>query len=342
MEIRLHNDKATSQWWVVDAHGRRIPEPNKFLTALKTRGLSVHTLRAYGFDLVTLYRWLNISGKNLSELEHRDLLAFIDSQQQANIHPRSINRRLMTIRCFYRFVTGKQFKDGKGVSVPAAYYKGRGHDRYLGLHSVRQPRHRLLRVKTPHTLVEPLTQEQVRAFFQTLVRYRDLCIVYLMLFCGLRSQEVLDLKLQDICLEENRIRVHGKGNKQRMLPLPPALGETLKRYLRVERPHTCQAPHLFVVLQGKRKAQEMTPAGLRSLFRHRRKQSLLKNANAPLWRHTGGTDMARAGMALPVIQRLMGHNDPRITLQDLNLSMSDISEEFQRVSDEIQKRYRQP
>ena len=74
-------------------------------------------------------------------------------------------------------------------------------DHFLGLHPLRPPKHRLLQVRIPQTLVEPLTTEQVRLFLQTLSRYRDLCIVYLMLFCGLRSNEVLGLAMTDISVE---------------------------------------------------------------------------------------------------------------------------------------------
>ena len=340
MSIRLQRDNA-ERYWLVDSSGQSIGEANKFLSALKARGLSAHTIRSYGYDLVILYRWFHATGKNLDQLEVRDLLDFIDAQRQAGAHARSINRRLMTVHSFYRFCTDTELKYGNGAALSGSHYKGRGRDRFLGLHRIRPPKHRLLQVKTPQTLVEPLTKEQVRAFLKTLPRYRDLGIVYLMLFCGLRSQEVLQLKLHDICFEEKRIRVQGKGNKERMLPLPAPLGITLKRYLQIERPHSCATPVLFVVLQGRRKAQPMAAAGLRSLFRHRRKTPLLANANAHRWRHTFGTDMARAGAALPILQRLMGHSDPRVTLQYINLSMTDIAQEFLRAGKEIYNRYKQ-
>ena len=170
-------------------------------------------------------------------------------------------------------------------------------------------------------------------------RYRDLCIAYLMLLSGLRSREVLALEIGDVDNAENRLRVSGKGGKERILPLPSLLINYLRDYLRLERPSVCRTKALFVVLQGKRRGFAMTPDGMRSLFRHRRRDKTLENANPHRLRHTFGADMARAGVRLPVLQRMMGHEDSKMTLHYINLSMSDVAAEFQRAAVEIHKRY---
>jgi integrase len=197
-----------------------------------------------------------------------------------------------------------------------------------------------LRVKAPYKLVEPLTAEQVKAFIRSLRRYRDLAIVYLMLFCGLRSGELLSLRLSDLSDEERRLRVRGKGNRERALPLPNVLVAVISDYLRLERPARAPTSHLFVVLQGRRRGHPMTRAGLRSLFRHRRlSRKKIRNANAHRFRHTFGADMARAGVRLPILQRMMGHADGKTTLQYINLSMTDIAAEYTRATAAIEKRY---
>jgi integrase len=196
-----------------------------------------------------------------------------------------------------------------------------------------------LRVPVARKLVEPLTRDQVGLAIQSLRRYRDLGIVQLMLFCGLRSAEVLSLKLADVSFEEGQLRVRGKGGKERMLPVPCTLVETLQAYLRLERPRRCSTSELFVVLQGERRGQPMTRAGLRTLLRYRRASPGLANANPHRFRHTFGADMARAGVPLVVLQKMMGHNDPATTLQYINLSMADVAAEFQRATAEIQRRY---
>jgi len=173
----------------------------------------------------------------------------------------------------------------------------------------------------------------------------------LMLFCGLRSSEVLSLRTSDVNALDRRLLVHGKGNRERMLPLPKSLLLILTDYIRLERPSDVMdgavggvmSGPLFVVLQGRRRGQPMTPAGLRSLFRYRRRRfaETLANANAHRFRHTFGADMARAGVRLPVLQRMMGHADAKTTLQYIHLSMADIAAEYHRAIEIITKRYEQ-
>ena len=88
-----------------------------------------------------------------------------------------------------------------------------------------------------------------------------------MLLQGLRSCEVLALDQEDLILSEAQIRVRGKGNKVRLLPLAPEAVQLLDHYLRLERPSHCGAA-LFVSLKGRARGTRMTAVGLRSLFRH--------------------------------------------------------------------------
>ena len=83
----------------------------------------------------------------------------------------------------------------------------------------------------------------------------------------------------------------------------------------------------------------MTSSGLRSLFRYRRRDEEIENANPHRLRHTFGTDMARAGVRLHILQKMMGHEDSKTTLIYINLSMADIAAEFQRAAKEIHNRY---
>lgn len=314
-------------------------QANAFLEALTARGLSPDTIRAYAFDLVVLFRWMHRAQVQVGELIDDRLLDFIQFQRQAGAQPRSINRRLVTTEQFYRFVTGKDLGRGR-VPGPAAYYKSRGRDRGLGLHQIRQPQRRKLRLRMARRVIEPLDAAQVAEFLRSLRRYRDLAIVYLMLFCGLRSGEVLSLRLGDVHWDERRLRIRGKGNRERVLPLADVLGSVLGDYLRLERPSVRKTDQIFLVLQGRRRGEPMTRTGLRSLFRHRRRaRKLLRNANAHRFRHTFGADMARAGVRLPVLQRLMGHADGLTTLQYINLSMVDIAQEYARAIEVIEKRY---
>lgn len=322
-------------------HNGPVAEVREFLSALQVRGLSPRTIRAYAYDLLLLYRWMQAEARSLRELQPHDLLAFIAAQREASAEPRSINRRLTTARLLYRFWMNRELGVGPRVSLPAAHYKGPGRDHDLGIHRLKRRGVLKLRVQEPRKLIEPLTPEQVRAFLRSLTRYRDLAIVHLMLLCGLRSHEVLGLKLTDIVFTDGRVHVRGKGQRDRALPLPLVLARALRQYLDFERPRQCSEPHLFVLLQSERRGQAMTPAGLRSLFRQRRRRPMLSAVNPHRFRHTFGADMARAGVRLPILQRMMGHADLKTTLQYVRLSMADIADEFRRALKKISARYRQ-
>jgi integrase len=160
-----------------------------------------------------------------------------------------------------------------------------------------------------------------------------------MLLCGLRSREVIALGVADVDFDERRLLVKGKGDKERILPLPAIVLRSLRDYLRLERPSLCKTSALFVVLQGARRGRAMTTSGLRSLFRHRRRETKIRNANPHRLRHTFGSDMARAGVRLPILQKMMGHQDSKMTLKYIHLSMSDVAAEFERAAKQIHKRY---
>lgn len=326
------------QYQLVDARRRPIVQANRFLAAVVVRGLSRATVRAYGFDLVVLYRWLDRTQHSVASLSGRKLLQYIDSQRREGAQPATINRRLTTARLLYRFCTGHELDMGRGAMTSAPYYRGQGRDRHLGLHQVPRQRRLKLRVKAPHRVVEPLSATEVRQFLRTLHRYRDLAIAHLMLLCGLRSAEVLQLELSDILAEDKQLRIRGKGNRERVLPLPHVVARSISDYVRWER-RAERTARLFVIQQGPRRGAPMTLAGLRSLFRHRRRDHAVARANPHRFRHTFGADMARSGIRLPILQRLMGHADVSTTLRYIQLSMADIADEYRRASEEIQRRY---
>jgi site-specific recombinase XerD len=327
------------QFALLDEQGA-INEANSFLEAIELRGLSRWTVRSYAYDLLLLYRWLLESDTKLHQLTAADLVQFIASQRHSDAAPRSINRRLSTIRLLYRFHCGNNL-GGKHVSLPASHYKGPGRDHDLGLHALNRRPALQLRVKESRTLVEPLTPDQVKAFFGKVTRYRDLAIVDLMLFCGLRTCEVMRIEMSDVGFDDHRIRIRGKGGRERVVPLPETLARALRQYITIERPARSKQPRLFLVLQGPRRGSPLTAAGLRTFFRHRRQLALLASANAHRFRHTFGTDMARAGVRLPVLQKMMGHADAKTTLQYIQLSMTDIADEYRRALAALDKRYGQ-
>lgn len=322
---------AYSPYRLVDRAGREVAEVNDFLHAQAMRGLSVCSLRSYGYGLLNFWRWWAKERRDLSELKEADLFDYIRFQKENGpVAPKTINHRLTSVRCLYRFHSGRDLPGGRRS------FRARSHPYHNSVGSESgylypaRPTIPQLRVKTPRRVIVPLSRQEVQAFLGSLRTWRDLSITALMLFCGLRSREVIALSLEDVSFAEGEIRVRGKGDKERVVPLRREVLSLLQSYLEVERPETC-SEELFVSLKGPRRGEAMTRAGLRSLFRHHRKTGRVEKANPHRFRHTFGSDMVRAGISLPALMKLMGHADVHTTMLYVELSAKDVWEEFQRV-----------
>jgi site-specific recombinase XerD len=150
-----------------------------------------------------------------------------------------------------------------------------------------------------------------------------------MLLHGLRSAEVLALNRDDVLLSEAQLRVRGKGNNFRLLPLAPETIQLLNYYLQLERPNPCSAA-LLVSLKGRACGARMNPAGLRSLFRYHRQATSIPLANPRRFRHTFASDMIGAGMSLPALMQLMGHSDIQTTLLYVQVTPQDVYLQYAR------------
>jgi len=319
---------SVSPYRLLDEQGQEIPWANAFLDAQRIRQLSLRSLRAYAYDLLHFARWWaeQLLPQPLSEITQSTLLDYVRHQldQQPKPTPQTVNHRLGVLRCLYRFHYGREVPAGQShfqrtytTRSPLGYGRPR---RALALG---------LRLRQPRRVIVPLCAEEVAKFWRSFRTFRDLALVGLMLLDGLRSCEILALQLEDLQLADAQMWVLGKGNKKRVLPLPPEIIEVLTKYLRLERPLT-HSSGLFISLKGRQRGRAMTPAGLRSLFRHHRLRSQVPRANAHRLRHTFGADMVRAGISLPALQHLMGHSQIHTTMLYVQLAPQDVWREYAR------------
>lgn len=322
-----------SPYRLFDITGNEIKEVNEYLDSLAIRGLSDKTMRIYAYDLFNFYNWLTDAGIELKDITRASLFEYIRYQRQ-NGSPAAatINHRLITVKCLYQYhfdrhipVSAHAKGESATYSVPRLGYKRIGW-----MHPVRG-KQLSTKVKVPSRIVVPLTHQQITDFFSSLKTWRDIVITGFMLFCGLRSKEVIGLKLNDISITEEQFRVLGKGNKERLIPLPKNLFEAIDKYIRLERPET-ESPYLFVVLKGPQRGNPMTYFTLRRLFYYHRKISGVHNANPHRWRHTFGCDMTRAGISIPALMKLMGHSHIQVTMRYVNLFAEDIRAEFNKAT----------
>ena len=324
---------SASPYRLLDAQGQEVAWANAFLDAQRVRQLSLRSLRAYAYDLLHFARWLQQAPQPLPEITESTLLHYVRHQldQEPKPTPQTVNHRLGVLHCLYRFHYGCEIPPGQS-HFQRTYTKRSP----LGYGRPRRAVALGLRLRQPRRVVVPLSADEVTQFWRSFRTFRDLALVGLMLLDGLRSCEVLALRLEDLQLTDAQMRVLGKGNHKRVLPLPPEIVEVLEKYLRMERPRT-NSSFLFVSLKGRQRGRAMTPAGLRSLFRHHRLRSQVAHANAHRFRHTFGADMVRAGISLPALQHLMGHSQIHTTMLYVHLAPQDIWREYARA---VEKRTR--
>ena len=170
----------------------------------------------------------------------------------------------------------------------------------------------------------------VAAFLADLHTSRDRAITLLMLLGGLRAAEVRSLRLANVDMGLRRVRVTGKGGKERIVPVDGVFFTELAAYLREERPPRCAGAECFVVLRGPTVGQPLTEAGLRRIFRTHRHSSGALRVRPHRLRHTYGTELAAAGIDLLVLRELMGHAHPETTAAYVHLAPETLAAEYAR------------
>ena len=321
---------AHSPFRVVAQPGEReVDWINRYLDQCCVRGLAWHTLRGYAFALTHFIRWWadrhstdEVTAQALTTSSLLDYLRY-----QANQQPRPAATTINTHVWVVERALHCQFPD---VVPPAAPGFPQFYWRRSALGYGRpRPALKRLRVKEPKRVVTPLSIDEVARFWSSFRTSRDLAIVGLMLLQGLRSCEVLALDQEDLILSEAQIRVRGKGNRVRLLPLAPEAVQLLNHYLQLERPPRCGAA-LFLSLKGRARGTRMTAAGLRSLFRHHRHTTGVAKANPHRFRHTFATDIIRAGLSLPALMHLMGHAQIQTTMVYVSITPQDVYQQYVR------------
>jgi len=302
---------------------------NRYLDREYVRRLAYTTLRSYAHNLLHFVRWWesvhhtgDITQADLTESSLLDYVRF-QSSLQPPPSASTINDRVAVADRAIR----NHFPEAP-CQIARGFHQAFLRRRPMGLGRPRVEMSRL-RVKEPKLHIVPLSVDEVARFWSSFRTARDLAIVGLMLLHGLRSAEVLALNPEDVLLSEAQLRVHGKGNKLRLLPLAPETTQLLDHYLRVERPSPCSAA-LFVVMKGPGRGTRMTCAGLRSLFRYHRRTTGIPLANPHRFRHTFASDMVRAGMSLPALMQLMGHAGIETTLHYVQVTPQDVYLQYAR------------
>jgi integrase/recombinase XerC len=329
-------------------HGHRlggdgpvVEAANGFLEHLGVRAFSPATVRAYAFDLANFAMFLDDGGLDLDEVMPTDLFDYLDwqgrrSKSAARVvkigrttpAPATLNRRIAAVRGLFEHLitTGARVDN----PVPSARRSSglRGQHRGLLGHVATRSRPGGRLVREPKRLPESLSAEDVTAFLADLETHRDRAMALAMVLGGLRAAEVRSLRLADVDMGLRRVRVAGKGGKERVVPVDGVFFAECAAYVRSERPPGCRSPECFVVLRGPTRGRPMTEAGLRKVFRTHRTRSGATRVRPHRLRHTYGTELAAAGIDLLALRELMGHTSPETTARYVHLSADTLAAEF--------------
>jgi len=319
----------TSPYRLTDARGNEIKQVNDYLDSLAIRGLSERTMRIYAYDLLDFWRWLTQARIDLKDITRASMFQYIQYQRQEKSPAAiTINHRITIVQCLYQFHFDRRIPAGvhSTKEAPADFGRHNYYRRIGWMHPFRAKQSSIT-VKAPRRVIVPLTYGEVFNFFNSLKSWRDITIAGFMLFCGLRSREVINLKSDDIGITEGQVLIHGKAEKERIVPLPRDLIAVLEKYINLERPKT-NSLHLFVVLKGHHRGNPLTYDAIRTVFRYHRKISGVSNANPHRFRHTFGADMTRAGISLPALMKLLGHSSLQMSMRYVNLFAKDVKDEF--------------
>lgn len=323
--------------------GTDVSLANRFLGHLDARGFSPATVRAYAFDLLNFVRFLADRGLGLAEVVPTDLFEYLDWQatrrptarakvvrlaDRRGTAPATMNRRIAAVRGLFEYAVAAGVRAEN--PVPAARRSSglratRGMLGHLGP-GRRRGGGRL--VREHRRLPESLEPSEVGAFLADLGTRRDRAMALAMVLGGLRAAEVRSLRLADVDMGMRRLRVVGKGGRERVVPVDRAFFAEVAAYLRSERPPGCPTPECFVVLRGPTAGRALTEAGMRKIFRIHRARSRAVRVRPHRLRHTYGTELATAGMDLLVLRELMGHASPETTAAYVHLSPEALAAEY--------------
>ncbi len=351
--LRLQEDG--EGWALVGESAARYGLVNEYLSHLLDRNYSRATARSYGYDLLAFCRWLLEQDLELGAVSTDVLLDYLRACREASVPGRpgpnvvamsgqridryaatTINRRLAAISGLFSYA-GLRSSEVKNP-VPRgrdARWTASGERSGMLAHTRRRRTPRsALRLREPKKLPTALSLTEAATLVDSLRTWRDRAIAGLMLWCGLRSMEVLGLDVKDVDIGGRWVTVTGKGDKQRRVPLDPDVASVIDVYLLAERPES-DSDRLFLVAKGPHRGQGLSPAGLRTIFRYHRDLSGVPGAHPHALRHTFGTVLAQAGVDLSVMQALLGHAHVDTTARYVHLAPTHVKAEFDAARERI-------
>ena len=266
------------------------PVIGRFLDAVwMERGLSSNTLSAYRADLVALSRWLAQRNLVLVRTARADLLAFIAARAAGGSRPRSTARQLSSFRRFFRYLVRENIVREDPTAQIAMPRIGRSLPKSL------------TEAEVEALLLAPLVSDPLGN--------RDRTMLEVLYATGLRVSELVSLRVDQVNMTQGVLRVLGKGNRERLIPLGEEAVRWLSAFLAGARAEILldrSTDYLFPTRRGDR----MTRQAFWHIIKRYARKASVDNALSPhTLRHAFATHLLNHGADLRVVQMLLGHSD---------------------------------
>ena len=262
-----------------------------FLTMLRVeRNVSTHTMDAYKRDINQYLMYLgDLDIKKLSDVKSTHIRDYIRVLSDGGMAPASISRIISSIRTYYRFLSSENILDENPLLL------------------INNP-------KLPKKLPDVLSEKEISLVINAIQKssqfyQRDKAIIELLYSCGIRVTELCNLEMSNLFIDEDLIRVMGKGNKERLLPLGVRSKKYLDDYIKHSRnSHIKKSGSSFVFVS--RNGNQLTRAMINIILNKWTQVSGLKKSVSPhKLRHSFATHLLEGGADLRFVQALLGHSD---------------------------------
>lgn len=253
------------------------------------RGLSDNTLTAYRSDLQQFASWLNGRGLQLLTAQRQDILDYMAVRAKQGLHARSMARVLSSLRRFYQYLV----REGRLSGDPTE--------------RIESPR---LGRSLPHALTEAEVDALLAAPDpHTTLGMRDRTMLEVLYACGLRVSELVGLETSQLNLRQGVLRVTGKGNKERLVPLGDEALTWVERFLQGARAALLKGRPAAVLFPTGRGRGMTRQAFWHIIRRHALRAGITKELSPHTLRHAFATHLLNNGADLRVVQLLLGHSD---------------------------------
>ncbi len=266
---------------------------DSFINAiLLESGLSQNTCESYRRDLKSFALWYQKSFKDhqlIAGADNGEILRYLGYKASQGISSRSIARSLSTLRRFYKYL--------KNISLISI-----------------DPTHLIQAPKIGRPLPESLTEHDVNMLLKSPdieqpLGLRDKSMIELLYASGLRVTELVELRISQININQGFIKIIGKGNKERLVPVGDEALYWLKKYINVSRPVLAKKVASDAVYLSKRGERMTRQAFWHIIKRHAKAQGIKKHLSPHTLRHSFATHLLNHGADLRVVQMLLGHSD---------------------------------